>query len=109
MTESDYHNGMMRIREWLHSQGEPADDKTDEEIVTHVLPQLCMAAAELSGCTLPVASWDKRFVRNVCGLDKWTPKQAITLLMLRHKYRRQIRPGKRDLLLDPKQWRKANA
>ena len=44
----------------------------------------------LSGCTFGVGTWDKRFVRQMTGVDEITEKQAYWILKLTFKYRRQL-------------------
>lgn len=101
MTDADYTTGMIAMREHLHKHGIHADDLTDTEVVSACLPDLCMAAAELRHCTFTPGSWDKRFVRSTCDSDQpsFTPKQAILLLVMRHRYRRQTNPPRGALML----------
>jgi hypothetical protein len=52
-------------------------------------------ARRLARCTFPVASWDKRFVREVAAAAqapeaKITPKMRAQLERLTHRYRRQL-------------------
>jgi hypothetical protein len=96
VTDADYLHGMTAMRQWLLEHGDHADDCHDETVITYMLPQLCMAVAQLGRCTFQPGSWDKRFVRSVTGAEVLTPRQAITIFLLRHRYRRQIKPTRHD-------------
>lgn len=53
------------------------------------LEQRCINA--LLKVTFPVASWDKRFFRNLPSAGEGlSPKQTYWLMKLTHRYRRQI-------------------
>jgi hypothetical protein len=53
----------------------------------------------LQHCTFPVASFDKRFVRGLSGLETITEKEAPQVWRLFVRYRRQIStPNKAALL-----------
>lgn len=101
MTQDDIDRSILAMREHLHGVGVPADDLDETGVVSAMLPELCMAVAELGRCTLLPGSWDKRFVRNMQGIEKFTVRQAVTVFRLRHKYRRQTRPGPAAFLLAP--------
>lgn len=52
-----------------------------------MLPRLVSA---LSKCTFLPASWDKRFVNDMLGRQKFSQKQADAVRRLVHKYHRQM-------------------
>ena len=49
-----------------------------------------IALNALHGCTFPVASWDKRFVRSLSGMTGLTDKERPQIWRLFIRYRRQI-------------------
>lgn len=62
-------------------------------------PDEALALQCLLGLTLPVASWDKRFIASMRPLSTITDKEAPQLWRLFHRYRRQINHPEKARLL----------
>lgn len=87
-------------RDRLQSLGIAADDLPDDAVMREATLRGMLDV--LGRCTLPVASWDKRFVRQVGGYPKLiTPKQEEQIGRLWQRYRRQTRHISRPDHLPP--------
>lgn len=53
-------------------------------------PDELQAVEQMHGVTYPVASWDKRFMRSLSGMETISEKESAQLWRLFIKYRRQI-------------------
>lgn len=62
-------------------------------------PDELQAIVRMHGVTYPVASWDKRFMRNLSGCETISEKESAQLWRLFIRYRRQMSfPDKGRLL-----------
>lgn len=101
MTDEDVERGLIAFRDHLHREGHAADDFSDERVVDEMASDLANNVLALGRCVLPVASWDKRFVRSMASLvakadededlPRFTLRQAVMIARLRYRYRRQIK------------------